>query len=257
LVTGPTGSGKTTTLYAVLNLLNKEGVNISTLEDPVEYQMNGINQVQINPQAGLTFANGLRSFLRQDPDIIMVGEIRDSETVGLAIQASLTGHLVFSTLHTNSAAGALPRLIDMGAETFLLGSSMQLIMAQRVVRRINPGYIEEYQPEPEIVKNVVEVLGGYYQQWCQNNGKDPNKMMLYRSKQNRPQNELEYKGRVGIYEVMPISVEVSRMILKNASSAELEQAALKNGMMLMKQDGYLKALSGVTTIEEVIRVAEV
>lgn len=257
LITGPTGSGKTTTLYSILDIINSPKVNIITLEDPVEYQMNGINQVQINPQAGLTFANGLRSFLRQDPDIIMVGEIRDSETVGLAIQASLTGHLVFSTLHTNSAAGALPRLIDMGAETFLLGSSMQLIMAQRVVRRINPGYIEEYQPEPEIVKNVVEVLGGYYQQWCQSNNKDPNKMVLYRPKESRPQDEPDYKGRVGIYEVLPISDEVNRMILKNASTAELEQAALKNGMILMKQDGYLKALEGITTIEEVIRVAEV
>ena len=257
LITGPTGSGKTTTLYSILDIINSPKVNILTLEDPVEYQMNGVNQVQINPQAGLTFANGLRSFLRQDPNIIMVGEIRDAETVGLAIQASLTGHLVFSTLHTNSAAGALPRLIDMGAETFLLASSIQLIMAQRVVRRINPDYIEEYQPEPEVAKNVVEVLGGHYQQWCQLNKKDPNKMMLYRPKQNLPQNELEYKGRVGIYEVMLVSDEISRMILKNASSAELEQAALKNGMMLMKQDGYLKALSGMTTIEEVIRVAEV
>ena len=257
LITGPTGSGKTTTLYSILDIINSPKVNILTLEDPVEYQMNGVNQVQINPQAGLTFANGLRSFLRQDPNIIMVGEIRDAETVGLAIQASLTGHLVFSTLHTNSAAGALPRLIDMGAETFLLASSIQLIMAQRVVRRINPDYIEEYQPEPEVAKNVVEVLGGHYQQWCQLNKKDPNKMMLYRPKQNLPQNELEYKGRVGIYEVMLVSDEISRMILKNASSAELEQAALKNGMMLMKQDGYLKALSGMTTIEEVIRVAEI
>jgi type IV pilus assembly protein PilB len=257
LITGPTGSGKTTTLYSILDIINSAKVNILTLEDPVEYQMNGINQVQINPQAGLTFANGLRSFLRQDPNVIMVGEIRDGETVGLAIQASLTGHLVFSTLHTNSAAGALPRLIDMGAESFLLASSIQLIMAQRVVRRINPDYIEEYQPEPEIIKDVVEVLGGLYQQWCQKNNKDPNKLMLYRPKQNRPQNEPEYKGRVGIYEVMPISEEVSRMILKNASAAELEQAALKNGMMLMKQDGYIKALSGMTTIEEVIRVAEV
>jgi type II secretory ATPase GspE/PulE/Tfp pilus assembly ATPase PilB-like protein len=257
LITGPTGSGKTTTLYSILDIINSVKVNILTLEDPIEYQMNGVNQVQINPQAGLTFANGLRSFLRQDPDIIMVGEIRDNETVSLAIQASLTGHLVFSTLHTNSAAGSLPRLIDMGAETFLLASSMQLIMAQRVVRRINPDYIEEYQPEPEIVKDIMEVLGGHYQQWCQRNNKDPNKLMLYRPKQNRPQNEPEYEGRVGIYEVMLISDEVSRMILKNASTAELEQAALKNGMMLMKQDGYLKALDGITTIEEVIRVAEV
>ncbi len=257
LITGPTGSGKTTTLYSILDIINSPRVNILTLEDPVEYQMSGVNQVQINPQAGLTFATGLRSFLRQDPNIIMVGEIRDSETVGLAVQASLTGHLVFSTLHTNSAAGALPRLIDMGAETFLLASSVKLIMAQRVVRRINPEYVEEYQPAPEVVKDVMAVLGGYYQQWCQKRNKDPNKMTLYRPKKNLPQNETEFEGRVGIYEVMPITEEVSRMILQNASAAEMEQAALRNGMLLMKQDGYIKALEGITTLEEVIRVAEV
>lgn len=257
LITGPTGSGKTTTLYSILDIINSPKVNIMTLEDPVEYQMNGVNQVQINPQAGLTFANGLRSFLRQDPNIIMVGEIRDEETVGLAIQASLTGHLVFSTLHTNSAAGAIPRLVDMGAESFLLASSMQLMMAQRVVRRINPDFIEEYQPEPEVVKDVKTVLGGYYQQWCQMKNKDPNKMILYRPKKNLPQNETEYKGRVGIYEVMPVSEEISKMILKNSSASELEKAALDKGMLLMKQDGYIKALEGITTIEEVIRVAEV
>ena len=150
LVTGPTGSGKTTTLYSILDKINTPKVNIITLEDPVEYQMKGVNQVQINPQAGLTFASGLRSFLRQDPNIIMVGEIRDSETSDLAIQASLTGHLVFSTLHTSSAAGALPRLLDMGAEPFLLASSMTCVMAQRVVRRINEQYKEEYKPEPEV-----------------------------------------------------------------------------------------------------------
>lgn len=257
LITGPTGSGKTTTLYSILDIINSPKVNIMTLEDPVEYQMNGVNQVQINPQAGLTFANGLRSFLRQDPNIIMVGEIRDEETVGLAIQASLTGHLVFSTLHTNSAAGAIPRLVDMGAESFLLASSMQLMMAQRVVRRINPDFIEEYQPEPEVIKDVKAVLGGYYQQWCQMKNKDPNKMILYRPKKNLPQNETEYKGRVGIYEVMPVSEEISKMILKNSSASELEKAALGKGMLLMKQDGYIKALEGITTIEEVIRVAEV
>lgn len=257
LITGPTGSGKTTTLYSILDIINSPKVNIMTLEDPVEYQMNGVNQVQINPQAGLTFASGLRSFLRQDPNIIMVGEIRDSETVGLAVQASLTGHLVFSTLHTNSAAGALPRLIDMGAENFLLASSMRLVMAQRVVRKINPDYIEEYQPEPELVADVKEVLGKHYSQWCQTKGKDPEKMVLYRPQQNLPQNELAYKGRVGIYEVMPISEAISKMILRNASGAELEQKAMAHGMMLMKQDGYIKALEGITTVEEIIRVAEV
>lgn len=257
LITGPTGSGKTTTLYSILHMLNSPKVNILTLEDPVEYQIGGVNQVQINPQAGLTFANGLRSFLRQDPNIIMVGEIRDSETVGLAIQASLTGHLVFSTLHTNSAAGALPRLVDMGGENFLLASSMKLLMAQRVLRKINPDYKEEYTPDPTVVEDIKKVLGGYFDQWCKAKNKDPNNITLFRPKQNLPQNEIAYKGRIGIFEVMPVTEDISRLILKNASKAEIEQAAMQKGMLLMKQDGYLKALEGITTIEEVLRVAEV
>jgi type IV pilus assembly protein PilB len=257
LITGPTGSGKTTTLYSLLHIINSPKVNILTLEDPVEYQMDGVNQVQINPQAGLTFASGLRSFLRQDPNVIMVGEIRDSETVGLAIQASLTGHLVFSTLHTNSAAGALPRLVDMGGETFLLASSVRLIMAQRVIRRINPDFKEEYQPAPEVIADIKQVLGPYFDQWCQQNNKDPNSITLYRPKKNLPQNETAFKGRIGIFEVMAVTDEISRMILQQASAAEIEQVAVNNGMLFMKQDGYLKALNGLTTIEEVIRAAEV
>jgi type IV pilus assembly protein PilB len=257
LVTGPTGSGKTTTLYSVLHEINTPKVNIMTLEDPVEYQMSGINQVQINPQAGLTFASGLRSFLRQDPNIIMVGEIRDSETVELAVQASLTGHLVFSTLHTSSAAGALPRLIDMGAEPFLLASSMTLTMAQRIARKINDEYKEEYKPEQPVVDDIKEVLGELFEQWCRQNNKDPNNITLYRAKADRPQTEPEYKGRVGIFEVMKITPEISRLILENKSAADLEAAAVKDKMLLMKQDGYLKALEGVTTIEEVLRVAQV
>jgi type II secretory ATPase GspE/PulE/Tfp pilus assembly ATPase PilB-like protein len=158
LITGPTGSGKTTTLYSVLHKINTPKVNIMTLEDPVEYKMIGINQVQVNPQAGLTFASGLRSFLRQDPNVIMVGEIRDSETAELAIQAALTGHLVFSTLHTSSAAGALPRLRIWEAEPFLLASSMTLVAAQRVLRKINPDYKEEYKPEAAVVEDIKKVL---------------------------------------------------------------------------------------------------
>lgn len=257
LVTGPTGSGKTTTLYSVLHKINTPKVNIVTLEDPVEYQMAGINQVQINPQAGLTFASGLRSFLRQDPNIIMVGEIRDGETVELAIQASLTGHLVFSTLHTSSAAGAIPRMIDMGAEPFLLASSMTLTMAQRVVRKINEAYIEQYTPEPPVVQDVKNVLGDRYSAWCKQNNKDPNQMILYRAKADRPQTEPEYKGRVAIFEVMPITEEISKLILERKSAADLEKVAIRDGMLLMKQDGYLKALDGITTIEEVLRVAQV
>jgi type IV pilus assembly protein PilB len=257
LVTGPTGSGKTTTLYSILHTINSPKVNIMTLEDPVEYQMTGINQVQINPQAGLTFASGLRSFLRQDPNIIMVGEIRDSETSDLAIQASLTGHLVFSTLHTSSAAGALPRLLDMGAEPFLLASSMTLVMAQRVMRQINPNYKEEYKPEQAVVDDIKQVLGPHYLNWCKQKGKDPDNMVLYRPKAERPATEPEYKGRIGIFEVMNISEEIAKLILERKPASDLERAAMKDGMLLMKQDGYLKAVEGITTIEEVLRVAEI
>jgi len=258
LVTGPTGSGKTTTLYSILHKINTPKVNIVTLEDPIEYQMPGINQVQINPQAGLTFASGLRSLLRQDPNIIMVGEIRDTETASLAVQASLTGHLVFSTLHTNSAAGALPRLLDMEVEPFLLASSLTMVMAQRVLRRINQDYKEEFTPEPSVVADVKSVLGPLYKQWCVQNNKDPEKMVLYRASQNRPENQPEYLGRIAIFEVLPVTEEISRMILERKSATEIEDASIqKNGMLLMKQDGYIKALEGITTVEEVLRVAEV
>jgi len=257
LVTGPTGSGKTTTLYSLLHTINTPKVNIVTLEDPVEYQMTGVNQVQINPQAGLTFASGLRSFLRQDPNIIMVGEIRDSETVELAVQASLTGHLVFSTLHTSSAAGALPRLLDMGAEPFLLASSMTLTMGQRVVRKINEAYKEEYKPEAVVLEDIKLVLGERFATWCKENNKDPENILLSRTKADRPQTEPEYKGRVAIFEVMRITEEIGTLILNRKSATDIEKVAMKNGMVLMKQDGYLKALEGVTTIEEVLRVAQV
>ena len=257
LVTGPTGSGKTTTLYSILHMINTPRVNIMTLEDPVEYQMAGISQVQVNSQAGLTFSSGLRSFLRQDPDIIMVGEIRDSETAELAIQASLTGHLVFSTLHTSSAAGALPRLLDMGAEPFLLASSMTLTMGQRVVRLVNPAYKEEYKPEPAVLEDIKAVLGPKFDLWCKQKNKNPNDITLFRPKADRPQTEPEYKGRIGIYEVMKITEEIGKMVLERKSATDIEKVALKDGMLLMKQDGYLKALEGITTIEEVLRVAEV
>lgn len=256
LVTGPTGSGKTTTLYSLLHKINTPKVNIMTLEDPVEYQMPGINQVQINPGAGLTFASGLRSFLRQDPNVIMVGEIRDSETAELAIQASLTGHLVFSTLHTNSASGALPRLLDMGAEPFLLASSMTLVMAQRVVRKINEAYKEEYTPPKEVLDDVKKVLGPYYTAWCQQNGKNPENLVLYRAKKDRPPGEGEYRGRIGIYEVMVMTEKIGQMVLERTPASDIERQSLADGMLLMKQDGYIKALEGVTTIEEVLRVAE-
>jgi type IV pilus assembly protein PilB len=257
LVTGPTGSGKTTSLYSILHNINTPKVNIITLEDPVEYQMHGVTQVQVHPQAGLTFANGLRSFLRQDPDIIMVGEIRDTETAELAVQASLTGHLVFSTLHTNSAAGALPRLNDMGVEPFLLSSSIILVMGQRVVRRINPNYKEEYKPESSVIEDIQRVLGAHFDQWCEKNNKKPEEITLFKPKEDRPQNEPDYKGRIGIFEVMDISDPIKSLINRESPADDIEEQAMKEGMMLMKQDGYIKALEGITTIEEVLRVAEV
>ncbi len=257
LVTGPTGSGKTTTLYSILHKLNRAEVNIITLEDPVEYQIDGVNQVQTNPQAGLTFASGLRSFLRQDPNIIMVGEIRDEETAELAIQASLTGHLVLSTVHTNSAAGALPRLLDMKAEPFLLASSMTLVMAQRVVRRLNEAYVEAYTPPPEVIADIKTALGPYFDVYLKQKNLRPEEIKLYRASASRPPTETEYLGRIGIFEVLPVTEKISRMILERRSAAEIEKIACQDGMMLMKQDGYLKALEGITTIEEVLRVAQI
>ncbi len=256
LVTGPTGSGKTTTLYSLLHKINSPRVNIMTLEDPVEYQMQGVNQVQINPQAGLTFASGLRSFLRQDPNIIMVGEIRDTETAELAIQASLTGHLVFSTLHTNSASGALPRLLDMGAEPFLLASSITLVMAQRVLR-CNAPETEEYTPEPEVEKDIRTVLGPLYDGWAKTNNMEGKPLKLKRGIKSRSNEDTGYQGRIGIFEVLQMNEKIARLILEHRPGSEIEQQALADGMLLMKQDGYLKVLDGLTTIEEVLRVAQV
>lgn len=248
LITGPTGSGKTTTLYSILNEINTPKVNIVTLEDPVEYQIAGVNQVQVNPQAGLTFASGLRSFLRQDPNIIMVGEVRDSETADLAIQASLTGHLVFSTLHTNSASGALPRLLDMKAEPFLLASSMTLVMAQRVLRKICEHCKESYDPPKEVIDDIIKVLG----RLAPGGG-----FKLYRGRRCLECNDTGYVGRVAIFEVLPISEKIGRLILERRPAIDLEHQALEEGMVLMKQDGYLKAIEGITTLEEVLRVAQI
>ena len=249
LITGPTGSGKTTTLYSILSRLNTQRVNIVTIEDPVEYEMPGVNQVQINPAAGLTFASGLRSFLRQDPNIIMVGEVRDEETADLAIQASLTGHLVFSTLHTNDAAGALPRLLDMKMEPYLLASSMTCVVAQRVVRKLCPDCRQEYLPAPEMEENMRQRLGKFYQPKTQ--------LKLYRGKGCAHCGETGYFGRVGIFEVLMVTEKISRLILERAVSSEIEKQAVKEGMVTIIQDGYLKALEGITTIEEVLRVAEI
>ncbi|MFH1187177.1 MAG: ATPase, T2SS/T4P/T4SS family [Candidatus Levyibacteriota bacterium] len=248
IVCGPTGSGKTTTLYSVLTKLNTTRVNLMTLEDPVEYQIPGINQVQINPAVGLTFATGLRSFLRQDPNIILVGEIRDEETTDLAIQAALTGHLVFSTLHTSSAAGALPRLIDLGAETFLLASTMTAILAQRIVRKICEHCKISYNPQPQILEEMKKVIGNLIQ------NKEP--LKLYKGKGCNECGSTGYIGRVGIFETLPVSDKIAALVLQNADSNSIEKQGIAEGMITMKQDGYLKALQGLTTIEEVIRVAQ-
>ncbi len=253
LVTGPTGSGKTTTLYSILARLNKPTVNIVTLEDPVEYQIAGINQVQINAQAGLTFANGLRAFLRQDPNIILVGEIRDTETTQLAIQAALTGHLVFSTLHTNDAATAIPRLIDLGGEPFLIASVLNASIAQRITRKICTYCKESYEPEPKVVENIKMVLSELLPKIY----KDGQPIKLARGKGCSECGSTGYSGRIAIFELLKITPTINKMILQEISAKEIEAQAKKEGLIFMKQDGYLKALEGITTLEEIIRVAEV
>lgn len=249
LITGPTGSGKTTTLYAILSRLNTSKVNIVTLEDPVEYQIAGINQVQINPQAGLTFASGLRSFLRQDPNVILVGEIRDKETTELAIQASLTGHLVFSTLHTNDAAGALPRLLDLAAEPFLLTSTINCIVGQRICRKICNQCKESYDPPPEVIEDIKKVLGKLL-------SSEEKSIKIFHGKGCEECGKTGYLGRTGIYEVLPVSDKIGKLILERASSKAIEIQAKEEGMITMKQDGYLKVTEGITSIEEVLRVAQ-
>lgn len=251
LITGPTGSGKTTTLYSILSRLNKPTVNIVTLEDPVEYQIAGINQVQINTQAGLTFSTGLRAFLRQDPNIILVGEVRDKETTQLAIQAALTGHLVFSTLHTNNAATAIPRLIDLGAESFLIASVLTAILAQRISRKICPYCKITYQASPEVTANIKAVLGHLFPKKYES---DPIK--LSKGKGCHECSQTGYLGRVAIFEILKVTAAINQHILHQESAEEIEKTAKKEGFIKMVEDGYLKVLDGVTTMEEVLRVAE-
>lgn len=251
LVTGPTGSGKTTTLYSILSRLNKPSVNIVTLEDPVEYQIAGINQVQINPQAGLTFATGLRSFLRQDPNIILVGEIRDKETTQLAIQAALTGHLVFSTLHTNDSATSIPRLIDLGGEPFLIASVLNASVAQRIVRKICPYCKILYEPTSAVIQNLTDILGPLF---VKSNDKP---FQLAKGQGCVECDGSGYLGRIAIFEVLKITPTINKMILQQESAKAIETQAKKEGIIVMKQDGYLKAIEGITTIEEVLRVAEI
>ncbi len=267
LITGPTGSGKTTTLFAALSKINSPRVNIVTLEDPVEYQIPGVNQVQINPTAGLTFASGLRSFLRQDPNIVMVGEVRDSETAALAIQASLTGHLVFSTLHTSSAAGALPRLLDMGMETFLLASSITAVIAQRVVRRICDNCKKEYVPADQVIADFKQVLGNlighkdFVKKLSQEEQKDVHeveidkKFKVFKGAGCDKCGGSGYRGRIGIFEVLSVTDKIGKLILERSPSNNIEKVAIEEGMVTIIQDGYMKVLEGITTVEEVMRVA--
>lgn len=248
LICGPTGSGKTTTLYSMLSKLSTTKVNILTIEDPVEYQIPGANQVQANPQIGLTFAAALRSFLRQDPNVILVGEIRDTETADLAIQAALTGHQVFSTLHTNTASGALPRLLDMGVEPFLLASSINGVVGQRILRRICPHCRVSYAPPPQVADNIRRVLGKLLPA--------DKPVTLYKGVGCAQCGKVGYLGRIGIYEVLVVTPPVMKLILERASAGAVEAVAVSEGMMTLKQDGYMKVLEGITTLEEVLRVAE-
>ena len=244
LVTGPTGSGKTTTLYSALNTINTPDKNIITIEDPVEYKLKGIRQSQINPKAGLTFANGLRSILRQDPDIVMVGEIRDKETAEIAIQAALTGHLVFSTLHTNDAPGALTRLIDMGIEPFLISSSVIGILAQRLVRKLCESCRKTFKPSEKLLEDLgIPLPGG--------------DLAFYRSEGCKTCKNTGYKGRIGIFELIIIDDKIRDLVLTKTSSSVIKKAAQEAGMKTLREDGLIKILAGQTSIDEVIRVTQV
>ena len=266
LTSGPTGSGKSTSLYALIKEIKDDTVNIVTLEDPVEYKIDGVNQIQVNAEVGLTFASGLRSILRQDPDIVMVGEIRDGETANLAVQAALTGHLVFSTLHTNSASGVLPRLLDMGIEPFLIASTVNTIIGQRLVRRVAKRR-DLYQSSPLETQTIRSTVGHLLPQtkeqvaaFSQDLGYDSlplaNQSSFILAKgRDAPQTPHGYSGRAGLYEVMDVTEEIQNLIVRRATTAEIQRMAIQQGMITMRQDGYLKALNGITTLEEVNRVA--
>lgn len=286
LVTGPTGSGKSTSLFSILSILNKPSVNISTVEDPVEYRVIGANQTQVNPVAGMTFINGLRALLRQDPNVIMVGEIRDGETADLAIQAALTGHLVFSTLHTNNASTSLPRLLDMEIEPFLIASTVRAVVGQRLIRRLCTVCKEKITPDENTLTRLKESFGldspekyawiHQLEQSALNDGIGINKNSSDKDSQDTSQlattetsithlwkahdggcdacNHTGYKGRMGIYEVLENTTDIQKLIVSNATSEVIEQQAIKNGMLTMQMDGFIKALRGQTSIEEILRV---
>jgi type IV pilus assembly protein PilB len=242
LVTGPTGSGKTTTLYASLGVVSGPEVNVITVEDPIEYLMEGINQMQVNPKAGLTFANALRSILRADPNIVMVGEIRDRETAQIAVEAALTGHLVLSTLHTNDAPSAITRLVELGVEPFLVASSLDCVMAQRLARKLCDECKVPYKPLPQHLK-----AAGFLASTSSNK-------KFYKPVGCNRCSHTGYRGRLAIHEVMPISEEIERLILDRASSTEIQNLAVSQGMKTLREDGYAKVTSGLTSIEEVLRV---
>ncbi len=282
LVTGPTGSGKSTSLFSVLSFLNKPSVNISTIEDPVEYKIPGANQTQVNPKANMTFAAGLRALLRQDPNIIMVGEIRDSETAGLGVQAALTGHLVFATLHTNNAATCLPRLLDMNIEPFLIASTVRAVVGQRLVRRLCTDCREAVKPDSNELKKIHEIFGtddsdkmkhvhqleklaqeGGVGTATDKNKKDDNLStsessikQIWKAHDNGCDScgGIGYKGRIGIYEVLGNSNAIEKLIVANSTSDEIQEQAIKEGMITMQTDGFIKALRGQTSIEEILRV---
>ena len=263
LVTGPTGSGKTTTLYTVMSILNTPEVNIMTIEDPIEYRMPRVNQSQVNPKIGYTFAAGLRAFLRQDPNIIMVGEIRDQETAEIAIHAAMTGHLVLSTLHTNDAVTTLPRLSDMGVPAFLVASTTNIIIAQRLVRKVCPNCIQSYKLDKQTVdelrqqldlENIMQKLEE--KKVIINAKQGIEALLFYRGKGCKQCSNSGYKGRLGIYEVLEVTDEMSELILKKATPTELKKQAEKQGMLTIVEDGFIKAKNGITTIEEIMRVTK-
>jgi len=243
LVTGPTGSGKSTTLYATLNIVSRPEVNVITVEDPVEYRLAGINQVQTNVKAGLTFASALRSILRSDPDVVLIGEIRDGETANIAIEAALTGHLVLSTLHTNDAPSAIVRLTEMGIEPFLVGSALDCVLAQRLARRLCPKCREAYTPSPGLLLD---------NRFPWQDGQDL--PTLYRPIGCSACSKTGYKGRLALHEVMTVDEEIERMTVEHASSLTIGRYAVQQGMITLRHDGLLKVMAGVTSIEEILRV---
>lgn len=248
LTTGPTGSGKTTTLYAFINFVNKPGVKIVTIEDPIEYRIKGISQTQVEPEKGYSFANGLRSIVRQDPDVILVGEIRDSETTEIVMHAALTGHLVFSTLHTNDAAGTIPRLIDMGTKPQVIAPAINLAMAQRLIRKLCQECKKKIEASPEETKKIKEVLGKISQT------DKSNEIKIFKKGGCEKCNFTGYKGRIGVFEAFAVDDELEKLILKSPAVSEIRDSLRKRGMMTMLQDGYLKILDGITDFEEIERI---